>query len=97
MISCSCDDWEIRSVGEARIVMARKSRQCNDCEGPIHNGDVMYVQSMYDFEWNMPEPPHYMCEKCGDLAESLLAAGYCFQYGDIRGQWQDHLEMRDER
>ena len=97
MISCGCDDWyDIRSVGTARIVTARKHRECMDCRGPIRDGDVMYVQSMFDFDEGTPVCPYYMCEACGDLAESLMEQGYCFTYGDVREQWLEYLEMRKD-
>lgn len=91
MISCGCDsDGGLLAVGKARVVTARKRRQCSDCGEWISNGDIMYMQSMYDFDKGLAAPPLYMCERCGDLIESLAEAGYCFTYGNVLGQWREY-------
>ena len=96
MISCSCDDYDggTTTVGEARIVTCRTPRKCSDCSAQIVAGDTMYVQSFFNWEEMKAVPPYYMCERCGDLIESLAAAHYCFPYGDVLGQWREYLEER---
>lgn len=96
-ISCGCDFYDgIIAAGNARIVTCRTPRSCSDCGGQINKGDVMYVQSMFDYDDCTPSIPHYMCERCGDLAESLADAGYCFSFGGLVEQWAEYLLIMKE-
>lgn len=92
-ISCGCDyyEYDVRSVGQAKIVKCRTPRKCSDCGGPIEERDTMYVQAFYDFGSNRADKPRYICESCGDLIESLIEQGFCFSYGDVKGQWREYL------
>lgn len=94
MISCGCDidDYDTVSVGEPRFVTCREARRCSDCGKPIEVGDHMYMQSFYDYSSNRAEKPLFNCERCGDLILSLAARGFCFEYGDVEGQWREYLE-----
>lgn len=98
MITCFCDDhFEVSAVGEPRIVIARTARACSDCGGPIPESSVMYVQSFYNFVEGCTCKPYYMCERCGDLIESISEQGYCVEYGNVVKQWFDYIQLSREQ
>ena len=95
-VSCSCDfDGGILAVGD-REVTCRTPRDCYACEGQIKISDRMYMYSMFDYDVMKPSTPIFLCEECGDLAETLTEYGFCYNLGEnIRNQWFDYLSDND--
>ncbi len=94
MIRCSCDNdvVGIHSVGTPRFVTCRTPRISDCCRKELKKNEGMYIVSFFDFYFNKPVSPSYICEKCGDMALNLMDRGMCFSYSeDIVQQWRDYI------
>jgi len=86
MLTCGCD-FEGHSGSRTRT--ARKEHKCGECGTPIKPGDD------YEFHTYFGDgyiSNHKTCLKCNDLAESMMALGFCWQYGSLLEMHKDYLE-----
>lgn len=96
-LSCYCGDtdgadwWWYGPQDEAPLTTKRK-RKCCSCGRRIGVGDISRKVRRYrpptEFEETrgirgdeVPMADWYLCEECGDLAESIADAGYCYSLG----------------
>lgn len=87
---CSLDcDYSVDFSDD--LVTSVGTETCKECRKLIHVGIPHYKVREYtideDVFFNCDEIEKgtlVVCEECGDLAISLLAAGWCWSYGDLR-------------
>ncbi len=88
-------DWWWFGPDEEAPLATKRSRKCCSCGTKVGVGDTArkvrrarppsercnYIEeSIYGDE--VPLAAWYMCETCGDLADSLSELGYCYSLGD---------------
>lgn len=93
-INCDCEygGCGVNAAGEPVVVTCRTARECGSCGDPISPGELMYRYNLYDYDQFRTAGFFWMCESCGDLAESIKELGYCYDLTDVKGQWQEYLE-----
>ena len=68
------------------LLVSKNTHFCKECRNIIHAN----VQHYRVREWTInkgvfiEKGTQVVCEKCGDLAMSVLELGYCWSYGDLR-------------
>ena len=94
-LSCSCsedgDRWHYGPQDYSPLA-TKRSRKCVSCGSRIAVGDLSVrferaripnndiEERIYGDEVAMP--PAFMCERCGDLCNSLDELGFCINLGD---------------
>ena len=86
-----CDWWWYQPADEAPLA-TKRSRKCCSCDKKISVGDTARKVQRYRSatEWEcirglgdeVQMVDWYLCEKCGDLADSLAELGFCYTLGD---------------
>ncbi len=85
---CECDD-DGPALFKEDMVKAKKQHKCCECCKPINPGDV------YEYAfgvWGGDAGSFHTCEKCSDLRQSLIAAGFCLAFGELQYGHQEYLE-----
>lgn len=86
------DWWWYRPADEAPLA-TKRSRKCCSCGAKVGVGDTARKVTRYrpatEFEEmrgiasdEVPLADWYLCETCGDLADSLSELGFCYHLGD---------------
>jgi len=85
------DWWWYQPADEAPLA-TKRSRKCCSCGAKIGVGETARKVKRYRpaTEWEemrgfgdeVPLADWYLCEKCGDLADSLAELGFCYTLGD---------------
>ena len=102
------DWWWYQPADEAPLA-TKRSRKCCSCGEKVGVGDTArkirrfrptsercnYIEeSIYGDE--VPLADWYLCEKCGDLADSLGELGFCYSLGGGESLQQQIAEYRRE-
>jgi hypothetical protein len=87
MLSCECD---FDGHAGHRTRTARKPHQCGECGDTIKPGDDYEFHTYFGDSFISH---HKVCMKCDDLAESMMAAGFCWQYGSLMEMHKEYLEV----
>lgn len=85
------DWWWYQPADEAPL-LTKRSRKCCSCKAKIAVGEtarkILRCRPPTEFEEmrgiacdEVPMADWYLCEKCGDLADSLEELGFCFSLG----------------
>lgn len=86
-ISCECDNppefWsEVDRV-------ARTEHTCCECGKAIKPGDpYRYISGKWDEFYNFKH-----CENCADLWDSMMALGFCLEYGNLQQDHADYIDL----
>ncbi len=108
-LSCYCGDydgadWWWHEPQDEAPLGTKRSRKCCSCGSKIDVGQVSRKVRRFrpptEFEYNrgiaddeVPLADWYLCETCGDLADSIGELGFCYSLGDESLQQQ----IRDYR
>lgn len=85
-LACGCDI--IADIWDTNIIQARKQHRCGECRALIEPGDLYYkTDALMEGDWIH----HKMCEKCGDLSESMAAMGFCWILGELSEAHHEYL------
>ena len=90
-ISCGCDWWDDPEwwawIQEAAPLATKRARRCMACKAKIPVGQIAYEVSRTRYPAHeieeriygdeVPMPPRWLCEDCGDIYESLTELGVC--------------------
>jgi hypothetical protein len=109
MICCGIDGgehdwWFYRPDGEAQLE-TKRSRKCCSCGAKIRVGETARKVRRYrpatEFEEmrgiardEVEIAAWYLCETCGDLAESLSELGFCYDIGNGESLKEQLAEYR---
>ena len=86
----SCEDAEPCEVVCVQIRTARKAHTCVSCGHHVVPGETYWHRSHLCLgRWGVEK----QCERCGDLYESLLEAGWC---SEPQSLWQSYRELRNQ-
>jgi hypothetical protein len=99
-----CDWWWYPPKDEAPLA-TKRSRKCCSCGEKVSRGDTARMVERYrpptEFEETrgiacdeVPMADWYLCETCGDLADSLSELGFCYTLGDGESLKQQLKEYR---
>lgn len=103
-------DWWWYSPQDESPLETKRSRKCCSCGQKIRVGDTARKVTRYrrptEFEEErgiacdeVPLANWYLCEMCGDLADSITELGFCYTLGDdslkqqIASYRQEEVEM----
>ncbi len=111
-LSCYCGDtdgadWWWYGPQDEVPLATKRARKCCSCGEKIGVGDPARKVRRYrpPTEWEETRGMHgdevpladwYLCEKCGDLAESIADAGYCYSLGGGESLKDQIVEYRAE-
>ncbi len=98
--------WWYKPKDEAPLA-TKRSRKCCSCGERIAVGSVARkirrFRSPTEFEETrglygdeVPMPDWYLCETCGDIADSLAEVGFCYTLGDESLKEQIEEYRREE-
>ena len=99
-------DWWWYQPAEEAPLATKRSRKCCSCGAKVSVGDTARKVRRYrpptEFEETrgiagdeVPMADWYLCETCGDLADSLSELGFCYTLGDGESLKQQLKEYRD--
>jgi hypothetical protein len=88
-LSCSCDSDGYMELYTCVMRKSRKERRCWECGATIRKGEL-YEHQAWKFEGDFGYKNS--CEKCGDLAASLMDVGFCWPEGDLAFAYREYLE-----
>lgn len=87
-LSCSCDGDSYTEVYREKLVRARKAHVCHYCKNQIKIGETYsYIFAVYEGD----AYSEHNCERCADLAETLLELGFCWGSGELREAYVEYL------
>ena len=82
-----CEDAEPYDVIHVQTLTARKVHTCISCGHRIAPGETYWNRShLHSGLWGREK----QCERCGDLYESLLEAGWC---AEPQSLWRSYREL----
>lgn len=100
--------WWYRPASESPL-STKRSRKCISCRARISVGDIARKIRRYrpatEFEEmrgiasdEVPISAWYLCENCGDLADSLSELEFCYSLGDesLQDQIAEYRHMEKE-
>jgi hypothetical protein len=97
------DWWWYQPADEAPLT-TKRSRKCCSCGEKVGVGDtarrILRYRPATEFEEmrslgdEMPLADWYLCETCGDLADSLSELGFCYHLGNGESLKQQIAEYR---
>ena len=77
---CDCNDYDVPEFINETKRRAVKKHICCECKSEINKGDDYYVITG---KWDGEIRTYKTCEKCIDLRDSMVEAGYCPPIGDL--------------
>ncbi len=100
-------DWWWYEPNDEAPLDTKRSRKCCSCKTKIKVGDTArrVLRARPPTEWEEIRgiagdevylASWYLCETCGDLADSLTELGFCFELGGTQSLAQQIKEYRDE-
>ena len=104
-----CDWWWYQPQDETPLA-TKRSRRCCSCGAKVSVGNTARTIVRYrpptEFEEmrgitcdEVPMSDWYLCETCGDLADSLSELGFCYTLGDgysLKQQLKEYREAEQE-
>ncbi len=97
-----CDWWWHQPSDEAPLA-TKRSRKCVSCDAKIKVGDtarkIQRARPPTEFEEmrgiacdEVPMSNWYLCETCGDLADSISELGFCYDLSEsLKDQIAEYL------
>jgi hypothetical protein len=100
-------DWRWCAPADEAPLTTKRSRKCCSCGAKVGVGDTARSIARYrpptEFEETrgiacdeVPLANWYLCETCGDLADSLSELGYCYELGGKQSLKSQIAEYREE-
>ena len=103
-----CDWWWYQPQDEEPLA-TKRGRKCCSCGEKVSVGDTARKIERYRpaTDWEdvrglgdeVPLADWYLCETCGDLADSLSELGFCYTLGDgdsLKQQLKEYREAEQE-
>jgi hypothetical protein len=89
-LSCGCDYYDgYASLYRATYRKARKEHVCIECHTTIKKGETYeYEISLFEGDFSTKKT----CEKCSDLAYSLMDLGFCWEAGDLAISYVEYID-----
>jgi hypothetical protein len=88
-LSCGCD-YEGNYGSRPRT--ARKLHQCEECGQTIQPGEVYEFHTFFGSDYISN---HKTCERCTDLADSMVASGFCWPFGELHELHAEYIAAYD--
>ncbi len=100
-------DWWWHAPADEAPLATKRSRKCCSCGTKVGVGDTARKIARYrpatEFEEmrgiacdEVPMSDWYLCETCGDLADSIAELGFCYELGGRQSLLQQIAEYRRE-
>jgi hypothetical protein len=98
-------DWWWYQPDDEAPLATKRSRKCCSCGQKVGVGDtarrILRFRAPTDFEYTrgladeeVPLADWYLCETCGDLADSLSELGFCYHLGNGESLKQQIADYR---
>lgn len=102
-----CYDWWYLAPEDEAPLATKRSRKCCSCGVKVGVGETARKIARYrpptEFEEirgiacdEVPMSDWYLCETCGDLADSIAELGFCYELGGRESLQQQIAEYRRE-
>jgi len=86
---CGCDEDGPSVFNQRYVEKSRKEYKCYECRELIPIGSAYkYVFGV----WDGDALTFHICEKCGDLQDSLEALGFCTELGELKNSYSEYRE-----
>jgi DNA-directed RNA polymerase subunit RPC12/RpoP len=100
-------DWWWYPPADEKPLATKRSRKCCSCGKKVGVGEtarkIARCRPPTEFEETrgiacdeVPMSDWYLCETCGDLADSLAELGFCYQLGNGESLKQQIVDYRAE-
>ena len=100
-------DWWWYPPADEKPLATKRSRKCCSCGKKVGVGEtarkIARCRPPTEFEETrgiacdeVPMSDRYLCETCGDLADSLAELGFCYQLGNGESLKQQIVDYRAE-
>ncbi len=100
-------DWWWHQPKTEAPLSTKRSRECCSCGERIRVGDVARKiererhatdwEEIHGFDCDVSLADWYLCEKCGDLADSLSELGFCYSLGGESLKQQIEVYRAEEK